>query len=358
MPAHDMPAPLRTARTAHRLLVSGLALTASFALAGCAALPFIPGGRGGQDGPDVTSPSPTASLEEQATQLVQEHMDDLAAGDVDAALEVMQESSGLRPIKLPTEVYSAALETAPVADIVVGTPVLDTGSLPSGDVPVTFTVGGQPATAELMVHDYDGDGTLELITGLSHDLRLPSGAEHLPLTINGIEVEASETGYFVLPGSYTLAVTSEDYAIPEGAEAVVRGHDADDWGDLELSESGAGRFRERIRTEVETCLQDTSVSSTACGFSPLPESSADGWVPTDGTVQRTLSETSRADLEAMEPDVDVSDPTKVSGRSVLVDTTFDCTKGGQRGRCEMLLGGSTGTPRVDFSDPNLPVTWG
>ena len=52
------------------------------------------------------------------------------------------------------------------------------------------------------------------------------------------------------------------------------------------------------------------------------------------------------------------EPTYVEGTSVgSVTTTIECTKDGQKGRCEMWLGGGMGIPNVDMADPELPVTW-
>ena len=63
-------------------------------------------------------------------------------------------------------------------------------------------------------------------------------------------------------------------------------------------------------------------------------------------------------IEKMEATPRYDEPTFVEGEHIgTVSTEMDCTKDGQQGICEMILGGGMSTPSVDMADPELPVTW-
>jgi len=121
------------------------------------------GGGGGETGAADLPP------EEQATALVADYFDALAAGDAATALELNPVNEDMGAAPLPVEAYTAALEAAPITGVELGTPVIDDGGLAEGEVPVTFTVGDETVSDTYRVHDYDDDGVMELTGGTGYD---------------------------------------------------------------------------------------------------------------------------------------------------------------------------------------------
>ncbi|SLN04991.1 hypothetical protein FM106_29390 [Brachybacterium faecium] len=258
---------------------------------------------------------------------------------------------------LPVEAYSQALELAPVAEVEVGTPVLDESGLISGEVPVTFTVGEQTVSDAYSVHDYDDDGVLEL-TGSGADETVPDNVTGLDTTLNGVEVTAGQR-VLLLPGGYELAYGSEHFA-PTSTDPLLVGEQYGhvDWPDPELTEDGQTAFRGAVQEAVDACLTETTLAA-GCGMTPVPETSNDGWTMVEDTVQRSISEDTQRTIDTMEGTPSYDEPTYVEGSSIgTVETTIECTKDDQKGTCELWLGGGMGRPHVDMSDPELPVTWG
>jgi len=310
------------------------------------------GSGGGDEGSDVADLSP----EEQATALVTEYFEALSAGDAAAALDLMPLIEETDTGALPVEAYTAALELAPVADVEVGTPVLDTGGLIDGEVPVTFTVGGEAVSDTYSVHDYDDDGVLEL-TGSSANLTVPDGAEALGMTLNGAEV-ADGQRLLLPPGGYEVAYEVEHFA-PSSSDPVLVGeqHSPDELPEPELTEDGHTAFRDAVQQAVDACLEENTFKA-GCGMSEVPTTSTDGWTMVEGTVKRSISEDTQRTIDTMEGTPSYDEPTYVEGSSVgSVETTVECTKDGQRGTCEMWLGGGMSIPHVDMADPEMPVTW-
>lgn len=309
----------------------------------------------GADGEESSIAS--LSPEEQATALVADYFDALSTGDAENALELLGPQDDPDITTLPVEAYSQALELAPVAEVEVGTPVLDESGLISGEVPVTFTVGEQTVSDAYSVHDYDDDGVLEL-TGSGADETVPDNVTGLDTTLNGVEVTAGQR-VLLLPGGYELAYGSEHFA-PTSTDPLLVGEQYGhvDWPDPELTEDGQTAFRGAVQEAVDACLTETTLAA-GCGMTPVPETSNDGWTMVEDTVQRSISEDTQRTIDTMEGIPSYDEPTYVEGSSIgTVETTIECTKDDQKGTCELWLGGGMGRPHVDMSDPELPVTWG
>ncbi|MGP9539345.1 hypothetical protein ACT3SP_15155, partial [Brachybacterium sp. AOP43-C2-M15] len=244
----------------------------------------------------------------------------------------------------------------PVADVEIGTPEMAEGGSPDGEVPVSFTVGGEPFTDVLSVHDYDGDGIVELIEA-SATVRTGDEVAGLGMTINGVEI-GEEQDLYLLPGGYEIAYAVEHFA-PDSDEPLLVGeqHTSPQWPEAVLTEDGLSAFRGAVQSAVDDCLEADTLEG-GCGMGTVPETSSDGWTMTEGTVQRTLSEEAQRSIDTMEATPSSDEPTSVRGESVgSVETTIECTKDGQTGTCELWLGGGISTPSVDMADPELPVTW-
>lgn len=312
-------------------------------------------GAGGAGGAGEEPSAADLTPEEQATALVTDYFAALSAGDATTALELappMDEADG---DLLPLEAYATALELAPVADVVVGAPVLD-GGLISGKVPVTFTVGGEAVSDEYSVHDYDDDGVLEL-TGSSSSSVQAQGLSALGVTLNGVEVTDGQSIYF-LPGGYEVAYSLEHF-VPSSTDPVIVGEQyvSPEWPDPQLTEDGLTVFRGAVQSAVDGCIAQTTLEA-GCGIGAIPATTSDGWTITEDTVRRSLPEDTQRTIDTMEASSSSDEPTYVEGEVVgSVNTEMDCTKDGQAGICEMWLGGGMSVPHVDMADPEFPVTW-
>lgn len=314
----------------------------------------VRGGGAGAGGEESTVAD--LSPEEQATALVTDYFKALAAGDAATALELLPLHEDEAGAALPVEAYVAALELAPVADVEVGTPTLDGEGLTSGEVPVSFTVGGEPVSDVYSVHDYDDDGVLELTGAIASDT-VRDGATALGTTVNGVEV-ADGQRLHLLPGGYEIAYALEHFA-PSTTDPMIIGeqHASVEWPEPQLGEDGLAAFRGAVQAAVDVCLEETSLEG-GCGMGAVPETSSDGWTMTEGTVKRSISEDTQRTIDTMEASSSYDEPTYVEGQSVgSVETTIECTKDGQSGVCELWLGGGMSIPHVDMADPELPVTW-
>ncbi|MDN5821163.1 MAG: hypothetical protein L0H39_06715, partial [Brachybacterium sp.] len=292
------------------MLLVVLALIITFAVRG--------GGPGeGDEGSTVADLSP----EEQATALVTEYFEALSAGDAGAALELLPLVDEMETEVLPTEAYTAALELAPVAGVEVGTPVLD-GGLISGEVPVTFTVGGESFADTYSVHDYDDDGILEL-TGTSANFTVTDGDEGLGMTLNGAEVTHGQRLHLV-PGGYEIAYGAEHFA-PSSTDPVIVGehHSSYESPDPELTEDGQKAFRAAVQQAVDACLAATTLQA-GCGIGEVPKTSSDGWTMVEDTVKRSISEDTQRTIDTMEGTPSYDEATYVEGSSIgSVETTID-----------------------------------
>ena len=308
------------------------------------------GGGGEETGTEDLPP------EEQATALVTDYFDALAAGDAETALELNPVNEDTGASALPVEAYTAALEAAPVTGVEIGTPVIDDGGLAEGEVPVTFTVGEETVSDTYGVHDYDDDGVMEL-TGGHATTQVPENLDGLGLTLNGAEMTVGEP-IALLPGGYEVALGAEHFA-PTSDDPLVVGELAAtlEWPEATLTEDGLKAFRGAVDGAVQECLKQTTLEA-GCGMSAVPKKSDDGWTMVEDTVKRSITEDTQRTIDTMEPTPSYDEPTYVEGTSVgSVKTTIECTKDGQKGRCELWLGGGMGTPNVDMADPELPVTW-
>ena len=312
----------------------------------------VRGGGGGTTGGDDRTPV-EATPEEQIVAVATEYMGALESGDSARALELapVDESTTL----LSTETYDAALEASPITDVEIGEPVAEYSS--SGTISVSYTLDGEPQTEELSVFQADGDGTWVLSLGLGASAMPPASLGGLGFTLNDEEV-AVEESVFLLPGAYTPGLGAEHFTLSSDDPVTVI-DEAEALYELEpaLTEDGLDVFRTAVQGAVDSCLEQTTLEA-GCGIGTLPATTTDGWTLTEDTVRRSLSEEGQRTIDTMEATPRHDEPTFVEGEHIgTVSTEMDCTKDGQQGICEMILGGGMSTPSVDMADPELPVTW-
>lgn len=314
------------------------------------------GGAASTDGGENGGGDTAAGPEEQATTLVTDYMDALVAGDSAAAFDLTAESSSDIEM-LPAEAYDAALAAAPVADVSVGAPVMDPAGI-DGTVPTTFTVDGEEVSYDFTVSDYDSDESFEL-DAPRWSVYGPDALTGLGATINGSELPTdSGTRIAMLPGSYEIALGVDGFAPSETDPLVYSDFESDlEWPEATLTDDGLASFRAAVQKAVDTCI-DQDTLEAGCGIGELPAETSDGYTLTDGTVKRSLPEDAQRTIDKMSATPSYDEPTYVEGEYIgTIDTTMDCTKGDQKGTCEMFMGGGLGTPSVDMADPDLPVTW-
>lgn len=298
----------------------------------------------------------SATPEEQATTLVTDYMDALVAGDSASAFELAAESASDVEM-LPAEAYDAALAAAPVADVAVGTPVIEADA-PDGTVPTTFTVGGEEVSYDFTVSDYDADDSFEL-DAPNWSVYGADALAGLSATINGSELPTdSSTTIAMLPGSYEIAFGVDGFA-PSVTDPLVYSdfESGFEWPEATLTDDGLTTFRAAVQKSVDACIAQDTLKA-GCGIGELPATTDDGYTLTEGTVKRSLPEDSQRAIDKMTATPSYDEPTFVEGEYIgTIDTTMGCEKDGQKGTCEMWLGGGLGTPSVDMADPKLPVTW-
>lgn len=297
----------------------------------------------------------TASPEEQVSALGKEYMDSLVDGDPQPALEVIKAQDHSNQETLEEDAYAKALKEAPVADVTIGEPQM---SSLSGKVTVDYTVGGKPASGEISMQDYDDDGTYEVVTGLESYMDVPEGFSGLGLTVNDAEVKPG-TEYSALPGSYTVGMDEKLFGLDGEATLVYGlGDDYPDWPKAKLTDDGQKAFREAVKKSVDKCVEQNTLKA-GCGLQKIQGTSSDGWKAKDKTVKRSLPGSTERKLEKLTAEPGYDEVTYVTAKDSIggVDTTMECSKGGQKGTCDLLYGGSLGRPSVDLADDKRPVTW-
>lgn len=351
------PAPKKKTGLIIGLIAGGGCLLAILLVIALIIVFAVRGGGGGESGAGTDSDIAALSPEEQATQLVTDYMAALEAGDSATAIELMPPLDVAGAEYLPVEVYDAALAAAPVGEVVIAAPVMEESGR-AGTVNVDYTVGDQAATAEFTVEDYDGDDVHTLTPNGGYNY-LPANFAGLGATLNGTEV-AEGTDFHLLPGAYEIAFGLETFA-PSSTDPMIilRPDDRVEWPEPALTEEGLTNFRGAVQTAVDACIAEKTLQ-VGCGMAAVPATgtSSDGWTAVEGTVTRTLAEESQRNIDTMEATPGYDEPTFVRGESVgAVNTEFECTKDGQTGGCELIIGGGISVPSVDMADPDLPVIW-
>ncbi|MGO1166054.1 MAG: hypothetical protein ACTMHL_05490 [Janibacter sp.] len=294
-----------------------------------------------------------ASSGEAASEVVTDYMDALVEGDASSAIDLVQTSG--RESVLSERAYEQALESAPVDDVVVKETRLDDEM--SGTVGVTFTVGGESAQESISVHDYDRDGQWEMIPPTAQ-MEPPTPLQGLGVKLNGEEIDDDDV-LLLLPGTYEVGVDSPHYALSgTSSMEVTTSSGAPSWPEPSLSSSGTAAFREAVREEVDSCMEQKTLKA-GCGLGTVPDTDRQqGWKMVDGTVKRSLTSGTEKKLKTMKPDAGSSDPTSVEGPVVGgVDTTMSCTKDGQTGECELFINAVVGAPTVDMTVKEPTVDW-
>lgn len=290
--------------------------------------------------------------EPPASELAEKYLRALAEGDADTALSLVSIGLSGNENHLTNEVLSASLSKAPVESIAVEEVTSTSGS---AEVPVAFTIGGQPVAQTLTIHDMKDEG--RRITNGVYSVELPT-LQGLEPSVNGVPAGANFT---VFPGSYAIELGVDEFSLPKDAQQVTIASSEQSIAVTqvrpELSEDGLKEFRSLIRSSFEECLAMTDLS-TPCGMDITDVNLPAGYTPVPDSVKRTLTPEGDKKLGELEAKFDSMNPTVVSGLGgINVDITFEADKGGTRVPYETF--GPTGQkqPSVDFGTDAPKVEW-
>ncbi|RCK61584.1 hypothetical protein [Microbacterium sorbitolivorans] len=191
-------------------------------------------------------------------------------------------------------------------------------------------------------------------------LEITEGYEAFDMTLNGVAFDASGSmSYEVFPGAYTLGTTTEYFTIPESVIVAESGMVFMYPYDREptLTDDGIAKFREVVRAAAEACISSTTLAAD-CGLE-VTGGIQGGAQIIDGTVERSLTDEQWAEIDAMVPTSSAFDGAQFQEGDYIGDVAFvaDWQQGGSSGRDQIYGGPWLYAPTVDFSDPDLPVTW-
>lgn len=184
----------------------------------------------------------------------------------------------------------------------------------SGSVSARYTLGGE-AVSTVMQVERTGDGWFIAEGGTV----FPEGQvlAGFPTTINGEPISGSTPA--LMPGAYELGFETSDFSLPEDERSIViRLADATVLSRIDatprLTEAGARRFTEALRSELDDCLA-AGTPTTDCGMDVPEEDLPDGYA-FEGELSRSLSEGFDAVLKSHPPELERIDG-RLTGKVVL-----------------------------------------
>lgn len=240
---------------------------------------------------------------------VQEYLEALRDGDTGRAAELLSDPDpGVfeHPPLDPSEHPEARID-----EIEADTTVQEGDS---GSVSVRYTMGGE-AVSTVMQTERTGDGWFIAEGGTV----FPEGQifAGFPTTLNGEPLSGATPA--LLPGVYELGFETGDFSLPDDQRTVViRLSDAAVLARIDatpqLTEAGARRFTEALRSELDDCLA-AGTPSTDCGMDVPEDDLPDGYA-FEGELSRSLSEGFDAVLKSHPPELERVDG-RLTGKVVL-----------------------------------------
>ncbi len=240
---------------------------------------------------------------------VQEYLEALRDGDTGRAAELLSSpDSGVleHPPLDPSEHPEGRIDEVE-ADVTV-----QEGE--SGSVSARYTMGGE-AVSTVMQVERTGDGWFIAEGGTV----FPEGQvlAGFPTTINGEPISGPTPA--LMPGAYELGFDTSDFSLPEDERSIViRLADAAVLSRIDatprLTEAGARRFTEALRSELDDCLA-AGTPTTDCGMDVPEEDLPDGYA-FEGELSRSLSEGFDAVLKSHPPELERIDG-RLTGKVVL-----------------------------------------
>ena len=298
--------------------------------------------------------------EERAIDVGNDFLEAIRTADADAILDLI----GTTPTGDVSLVTDAALAEMLERFPFSSASVTAAGSIESDDVQrveIRYSLGDQSFVHEVGIDTNDRestDGAINLDLPL---LTFDGGYGDMEVTVNGA-VTATDSGsiYSVVPGVYEVETTAAyvelggDPIVATSGFAYAYTHEHEPM----LTDEGIAQFRSSVRAAAEECLS-SAVLDAGCGLSVTPDLQG-GNSLVDGTIERTISDESWAEIDA-------SEPTALSSAPLVMEDTFfsaevaftgDWSGASGAGRDRIYGGPYLSSPSVDFADPDLPVAWG
>ncbi len=321
---------------------------------------FLMASTGGSEA--QASASASASRTAAAEGAVAGYLDAVARGDAGRALDYLAETPSSTAL-LTYDVLDQSREAAKLT-------VVDVRARSSSDdsvaVKANYRLGEAGVDQTFTVKEVGGSWK---IVGGTATVDLSAVAGDLPLAVNGQAVKDSSK-VVLFPGSYALTLTGDKGKYFTLGTTTFQVTNLDNVKlpaiSAALTDDGVAAFRQAVRAAVDACVASPDLASGCPGSGlDLPAQLPDGTVITEGSVVRTLSPELDAALNALVPRLSSTNPASAYAPvpEGLVNIAYTGTLGDQPagGDLTNVRTGAPGfpltTPRVDMTDPGLPVTW-
>lgn len=213
--------------------------------------------------PGTTAPSASTGVgAASATALVQKYFDGIAAADPDAILGLVRDDLPDRTF-LTKEVLTAAVQAAPITNVQLTE--LESSKY-SAQVQASYTIDGRTQTQKFYMSSRDNAWYLTTITARLYVKSL-SPAD-TGLTVNGVAVPKDVDSIDVVPGGYTLATTSEDFALSQD-KVIVESLSSDVSTykiTVKLSDSALKSFKAATTKLVNSCKKPGALVKEECAI--------------------------------------------------------------------------------------------
>ena len=289
----------------------------------------------------------------------QGYLEALAAGDAEQALTYLDpESADLEGPLLTADVLGASLEQAPISDISVAAAEEYEEVASRYDVTVSYLLGEESVSETWYVSPSE-DGSSFLLEDGTATVSADGLEGMTHVEIAGVPVEDTEE-FTVFPGVYTAALPGDRLVLEGSTTVTVASPGASaDFEDTTVATTAEGQEYARglVQAAVEDCVASTNLEA-GCGLDQ-PETLSDGTVLTEGSLERTLSDSATKALEEMTFELGPGGPTVVYGEDVgAVEVLAEGTRDGQTGGGEITGGGtSIGTPTMDLGEEEPTVSF-
>lgn len=301
-----------------------------------------------------------AAPAERAIEVGNDFLEAIRTADGDAVQSMIGSTLTGDASLITDEVLAEMLERHPLSETSV-TAIGSDDSAGLQDVEISYRLGDQAFVYEIGVDTTDRDSTDGAV-----DLDLPlltfdGGFGDMEITVNGaVAATGSGSIYSVVPGVYELA-TSADYVELAGVPVIATTGFAYAYThehEPTLTEDGLAQFRSRVRASAEECLSSAALDA-GCELAVTPGLQGDNSL-IDGTIERTISDESWAEIDALEPTASSSAPLVMEDAFFSAEVVFtgDWSGASGSGRDQIYGGPYLASPSVDFADADLPVTWG
>ncbi|MFS0734312.1 hypothetical protein ABC304_01380 [Microbacterium sp. 1P10UB] len=281
---------------------------------------------------------------------VEDYFTAIASGDAATALTFVDgaPTGGL----LTDDALAASAALAPLTGIsATSDPIWGD----SGQVRVSYVLGGRPVTAAYDVTDIDGDAVWTIAD--VPEVQLGSRLAGLPVLLAGVPFTNGTIDAF--PGTYPATMGGDVYTVAADATVTVTGpQEATVGPDVvpSLTDAGVQAYRTAVASAVNTCLASRALAS-GCGLD-LPPTLSDGTTLYDGTVFRTLTPEAQAGLAAVVPELDPTQSALAeSGMIGAVAAAANCTQGQANGECDIVDAPALTGATVDLTQSTPAVTW-